>query len=83
MCDYSLQGLPNRLAVEGEKLVTHRFPLGPWAWRRRWTSRRRVIRKRRPASGNVVDSAETPAVVASRILSQCRLSAFHPERACS
>ena len=26
MCDYSLQGLPNRLAGEGEQLVTHRFP---------------------------------------------------------
>jgi hypothetical protein len=28
MCDYSLQGLPNRLAVEGEEVVTHRFPTG-------------------------------------------------------
>lgn len=28
MCDYSLQGLPNRLAVEGEQLVTHRFRTG-------------------------------------------------------
>src|SRR5438477_12912889 len=28
MCDYSLHGLPNRLAVEGEELVTHRFPTG-------------------------------------------------------
>src|SRR5438132_8429321 len=26
MCDYSLGGLPNRLAVEGEELVVHRFP---------------------------------------------------------
>jgi len=26
MCDYSLQGLPNRLAAEGEELVAHRFP---------------------------------------------------------
>ena len=26
MCDYSLAGLPNRLAVEGEQLVVHRFP---------------------------------------------------------
>jgi hypothetical protein len=25
MCDYSLQGLPNRLAAEGEELVAHRF----------------------------------------------------------
>ena len=28
MCDYSLSGLPNRLAVEGERLVTYRFPNG-------------------------------------------------------
>jgi hypothetical protein len=26
MCDYSLGGLPNRLAVEGEELTVHRFP---------------------------------------------------------
>src|SRR5437899_3399451 len=25
MCDYSLAGIPNRLAVEGEHLVVHRF----------------------------------------------------------
>jgi hypothetical protein len=28
MCDYSLGGLPNRLAVEGEELIVHRFPTG-------------------------------------------------------
>ena len=28
MCDYSLQGVPNRLAVEGEELITYRFPTG-------------------------------------------------------
>jgi len=28
MCDYSLEGLPNRLAVRGEQLVTHRFVTG-------------------------------------------------------
>jgi hypothetical protein len=28
MCDYSLQGLPNRLAMLGEQLVTHRFSTG-------------------------------------------------------
>jgi hypothetical protein len=28
MCDYSLTGIPNRLAVAGEELVTHRFPTG-------------------------------------------------------
>lgn len=25
MCDYSLGGLPNRLAVDGEELIAHRF----------------------------------------------------------
>jgi hypothetical protein len=28
MCDYSLAHFPNRLAVEGEKLVIHRFATG-------------------------------------------------------
>src|SRR5258706_9277020 len=28
MCDYSVAGLPNRLAIEGEQLVVHRFPTG-------------------------------------------------------
>src|SRR5262249_42933318 len=28
MCDYSLINVPNRLANEGEELVTHRFPTG-------------------------------------------------------
>lgn len=28
MCDYSLMAFPNRLAVEGEELVAHRFPSG-------------------------------------------------------
>ena len=28
MCDYSLTGIPSRLAVEGEQLVVHRFPTG-------------------------------------------------------
>ena len=28
MCDYSLAGLPSRLAVEGEQLVVHRFTTG-------------------------------------------------------
>ena len=28
MCDYSLCGIPNRLAVEGEDLVVHRFSTG-------------------------------------------------------
>ncbi len=28
MCDYSLGGLPNRLATEGEELMVHRFRTG-------------------------------------------------------
>ena len=28
MCDYSLAGIPNRLAVKDEQLVVHRFPTG-------------------------------------------------------
>jgi hypothetical protein len=28
MCDYSLMGISNRLAVEGEELVVHRFSTG-------------------------------------------------------
>lgn len=28
MCDYSLMAIPNRLAVEQEELVAHRFPTG-------------------------------------------------------
>lgn len=28
MCDYSLCGIPNRLAVEGEELVVHKFSTG-------------------------------------------------------
>jgi hypothetical protein len=39
MCDYSLAGLSNRLAVTGEKLVVRQFPsgcLGMGSPRRRW-----------------------------------------------
>ena len=28
MCDYSLMSMPNRLAVEGEELIVHKFPTG-------------------------------------------------------
>jgi hypothetical protein len=28
MCDYSLMGVPNRLAVEGEQLVMYKFRTG-------------------------------------------------------
>jgi len=44
MCDYSLAGIPNRLAVEGEELVVHRFHTGsiglasPCAAASRWWS---------------------------------------------
>ena len=45
MCDYSLAGMPNRLAVEGENLMVHRFSTGsiglasPGAWESRWWSK--------------------------------------------
>ena len=48
MCDYSLAGIPNRLAVEGEELVVHRFPTGsiglasPCTSASRWWSARRT-----------------------------------------
>ena len=32
MCDYSLCGLPNRLAQEGEEFVVHKFRPAPWVW---------------------------------------------------
>ena len=44
MCDYSLTGIPSRLAVEGEQLVVHRFSNGslglssPCPSRSRWWS---------------------------------------------
>jgi len=28
VCDYSLMGIPNRLATQGEQLVTYKFPTG-------------------------------------------------------
>lgn len=45
MCDYSLMMVPNRLAVEGEELVAHRFQSGSTGLVARrdfdfWTSRR-------------------------------------------
>jgi hypothetical protein len=52
MCDYSLEGLPNRLAVRGEQLVTHRFVTGQSAWRRRLILSRQTIHK----AASVADS---------------------------
>src|SRR6266568_2622544 len=48
MCDYSLAGIPNRLAVDGEELVAHRFPTGsiglasPCASVSRWWSAKEI-----------------------------------------
>src|SRR5712692_652036 len=45
MCDYSLAGIPNRLAVESEELVVHRFSTGsiglasPCASVSRWSAK--------------------------------------------
>ena len=36
MCDYSLEGLPNRLAVRGERLETHRFRSGSIGMASQW-----------------------------------------------
>jgi hypothetical protein len=36
MCDYSLEGLPNRLAVRGERLATHRFRSGSIGMASEW-----------------------------------------------
>jgi hypothetical protein len=44
MCDYSLAGIPSRLAVENEQLVVHRFATGtlglasPLSFTSRWCS---------------------------------------------
>lgn len=38
MCDYSLTGIPNRLAVEGEELVVHRFSSGSIGLASAWWS---------------------------------------------
>ena len=44
MCDYSLAGIPSRLAVEGEQLVVHQFATGtlglasPRPFTSRWCS---------------------------------------------
>jgi hypothetical protein len=51
MCDYSLAGLPNRLAAEGEQLVVHRFSMGA-----------RGLAPLRPGLKQLLFPASTPAV---------------------
>ena len=56
MCDYSLAGVPNRLAVEGEELVVHRFPTGALGLTSPHTS------LARPWFSKVLSARVTPAV---------------------
>ena len=49
MCDYSLAGIPNRLAVEGEQLVAYRFSTGAMGLTSPDASRRRFWSKQTPA----------------------------------
>ena len=49
MCDYSLAGIPNRLAVEGEQLVAYRFSTGAIGLTSPAASRWRFWSKQTPA----------------------------------
>src|SRR5205807_6470838 len=51
MCDYSLAGFPNRLAVEGEQLIVHRFVTGAVG-----------LVSARPGWKNLLLPSSTPAV---------------------
>ncbi len=51
MCDYSLAHFPNRLAVEGEQLVVHRF-----------SSRTLGLASPRPSLKQILFASSTPAV---------------------
>ena len=51
MCDYSLAGLPNRLAADGEQLLVHRFSTGA-----------RGLAPLRPGLKQLLFPASTPAV---------------------
>jgi hypothetical protein len=70
MCDYSLGGLPNRLAENGEELIVHRFPThsiglaSPADLQERTAeaSRQTVWQWIRNALSWAVDAREVPAV---------------------
>ena len=49
MCDYSLAGIPNRLAAEGEQLMVYRFPTGALGLTSPETGRRLLWSKQTPA----------------------------------
>ena len=51
MCDYSLMSIPNRLAVEGEDLVTHQFLSGSIGFASEPDVRRMADSKDPPAHG--------------------------------
>jgi len=50
MCDYSLMSIPNRLAVEGENLIAHRFTTGTMGWHRRRMFTEWWLRRRQPVT---------------------------------
>ena len=64
MCDYSLAGIPNRLAVEGEQLVVHRFCTGSFGL----------------ASPSDVPTKTDPPPRAPRTLWSVRLHALTPQK---
>ena len=61
MCDYSLMSVPNRLATEGEELVTHRFRTGAIGLASRADLFRRVEPPPKPRSfWSVLKGASSP-----------------------
>lgn len=62
MCDYSLMALPNRLAVCGEELVSHKFQTG-------------AIGLISSAEGKLIDAAARPKGLVQRI--RCLLNPPH------
>jgi hypothetical protein len=51
MCDYSLMAVPNRLAVEDEELVAHRFPTGSMGLASPADVRRHAVSQRTESQG--------------------------------
>jgi hypothetical protein len=78
MCDDSLQGLPNRLAVEGEEVVTHRFPSGSLGMASPLDIAGAESSAAADRAGNMVDGRQALAVDGSRML--CSDSRLHSTR---
>ncbi len=71
MCDYSLGGLPNRLAIDGEELIVHRFstlsiglasPAGLLETVGKASAKPTLLRRIKNALTQAFDPPETPAV---------------------